>query len=244
MKREMLLEAIGGVNESLLAETEQRVHGVRQNLRWMALVPAAVIALAISVAAATGLISVPILDSKITEEETVSPIVFVDGSGIVEGGVMGYNVYMEIEAKDNAPETVETVYTMNLPKQWDYEFSFGEFIGSEDWFQSGWFLSTYKEIQLNQYTFDMAERNFGENYVDRLWSMPKNAQVKSEIVTMAGMEMLRVTIPAEGMDRLINADGETRLYWSDGEYIMRLEYPSELTDEEIIAMLSTLHEMP
>lgn len=242
MKQEMLLEAIGGVNESLLAETEQRMHGVRRNLRWMALVPAAVIALAISVAAATGLISVPIIDSKITEEETVSPIVFVDGSGIVEGGVMGYNVYMEVDAKENAPETVESVYTLNIPVRQD-QVTYSYYQDSTE-YQSGWFLSTYKLIQLNQYTFGMAERNFGENYVDRLWSMPKNAQVKSEIVNLAGIEMLRVTIPAEGMDRLINADGETRLYWSDGEYIMRLEYPSELTDEEIVAMLSTLHVIP
>lgn len=242
MKREMLLEAIGGVNESLLADTEQRVYGVRRNLRWMVLVPAAVIALAVSVAAATGLISVPILGSKIIEEETVSPIVFVDGSGIVEGGVMGYNVYMEIEAKENTPETVETVYTLNIPVRQDQvTYSYYQDLTE---YQSGWFLSTYKLIQLNQYTFDMAERNFGKNYVDRLWSMPKNVEVTSEVVNLAGIEMLRVTIPVEGMDRLINADGETRLYWSDGEYIMRLEYPSELTDEEIIAMLRTLHVKP
>lgn len=242
MKREELLEAIGGIDESLLAEPAQDTWTHRRTMRWMILVPAAVIALAISVAAATGLISVPIIDSKITEDETVSSIVFVDGSGVVEGGVMGYNVYMEVDAKENLPETVKTVYTMNLPEQWDHAYSM--YVGSEDWAQSGWFLTPYKEVQLNQYTFEMAERNFGRNYVDKLWSIPKDAPVKSEIVTMAGIEMLRVTISAEGMDRLINGDGETRLYWSDGEYIMRLEYPSELTDEEVVAMLNTLHVMP
>lgn len=242
MKREELLEAIGGIDESLLAEPAQDTWTHRRTMRWMILVPAAVIALAISVAAATGLISVPIIDSKITEDETVSSIVFVDGSGVVEGGVMGYNVYMEVDAKENLPETVKTVYTMNLPEQWDHAYSM--YVGSEDWAQSGWFLTPYKEVQLNQYTFEMAERIFGRNYVDKLWSMPKDAPVKSEIVTMAGIEMLRVTISAEGMDRLINGDGETRLYWSDGEYIMRLEYPSELTDEEVVAMLNTLHVMP
>lgn len=241
MKREMLLEAIGGVDENMLADMEKGQRGVRRNLRWMILVPAAVIALAVSVAAATGLISVPIIDSKITEDETVSSIVFVDGSGIVEGGVMGYNVYMEVNAEKNAPETVKTIYTMNLPEQWDHAYSM--YVGSEEWVQSGWFLTPYKEVQLNQYTFGMAERNFGKNYVDKLWSMPKDAPIKSEIVTMAGIEMLRVTISAEGMDRLINADGETRLYWSDGEYIMRLEYPSELEDAEVIEMLKTLQIM-
>lgn len=242
MKREILLEAIGGIDESMLAATEKQQPCVRRKMWQMIAIPAAMIALAVSVAAATVLISVPILRGGVETNETTSMLAVLDGSTVIQGGINGYNVYMEVDAEETAPEKVEIPYTMKLPDQWDQIA--GYYVGSDEWFQASWWLNPYKSVQLNQYTFAMAERNYGQNGVDRLWSMPKDAVVTSEIVNMAGVEMLRVTISALGMDKLVNGDGETRLYWSDGEYIMRLEYPSEISDEDIIAMLSTLRVEP
>lgn len=236
MKQDVLLRAVGGVSEALLAETEQGVYNRHKGVKWI-LIPAAIIALAISAAAVSGLRNVPVLGIGMEEEETVSLLAIVDESGVVSGGVNGYNVFMEVEADIDAPVDVETIYTMDVPEQWDcVHYN----VGGGDWFQTVWWITSFKTVKLDQYTFDMADRNYGKNYVDKLWSMPHGA-ANYEIIDFAGVKMLRVKISAQGMDKVVNADGETKLYWSDGKYVFKLSYPSEMDDKQIITMLNTWH---
>lgn len=238
MKREELLEAIGCVEESLLVETEQSVQRPRRSLWRLALVPAVAAMLAISVAAATGLFSQPINDSEIVAGEAESPVAAVDGSAITDGNIVGYRVCMKVEMDEDPPRIIERTYCLTPPEGWwacDSVNGWGVDV------MTVWFRESYDQILLYQRTLEAAEVNFGENGVDRLWSMPGDVVLCPQVVTMAGLEMLRLDIPAEGMNQLVNGNGETRLYWSDGEYIMQLCCPSWMSDGEIEELLATLY---
>lgn len=237
MTREELMQAIGGVEETMLMETEKTIKRPVRRMWRLALVPAAVMLLAASVAAA-GLLSRPIADSEICTDEAVSPVAEVDGSAIVSGEIVGYRVCMEVEFDLDAPQIIERTYSLTPPEEW---YCCGSI---NDWgfdVMTDWFLGTYDHLQLYQRTVESAENNFGKNGVDRLWSMPKEVNINQKIVTMAGLEMLRIDIPSEGMNQLLNGNGETRLYWSDGEYIMTLRCPSWMADNEIEELLATLY---
>lgn len=242
MKREQLLEAIGGVEEALLMEAEQ---GTQQPSRrgWrLALIPAVAAMLAISVAAAAGLFGRPITDSRLITEATLAPVKQVAGEKIFSGGVAGYKVRMEVEVDQDAPDQIAgEFYGLELPEAWQL-LGRGYGTNMKDRVQTVWENGPYEQIYLEQYTtWHYENSNQGEHCVDMLWSMPDSVEVTSEIVSMAGLELLRVDIPGEGMDRLINAGGETRLYWSDGRYMLELHYPSRITDGEIETLLNTLY---
>ena len=57
MKKEQLLEAIGGVSEDMLLESEQRTHRSGKTVRRIVLVAAIVAALAVTAVASTGILT-------------------------------------------------------------------------------------------------------------------------------------------------------------------------------------------
>lgn len=248
MKKEELLEAMSFVSEDMLQETEAKPRFSGKMLGRLILVAATVAALAISVAAATGLLSRPIGEVGIVENETVAPFEMDAEGNIILGGVKGQKVTMQVEIDPDAPGYLEEIYHIEPSAPWKSAGGAGSgslyihYTWDKYWEVEG----KPGRLRLHQSTTSNYINNVsGENVVDLLRGLPAGTELTTEKVTMAGMEMLKLTIPElpgydENKGHLFCAGGETRLYWSDGRYLLQLDYPYWVTDAEAEKLLSTL----
>ena len=79
MKREDLLEAMGYVDEALLADSDT-VKARRGSVLWKVVAAAAIVALtSVTALAASGLLSRPVEGGGIVTEGTISPVTFSAG---------------------------------------------------------------------------------------------------------------------------------------------------------------------
>lgn len=249
MKREQLLDAIGSVSEDMLMETEQTVRRSGKSVRRIILVAAAVAALAITVVASAGVFSRPIGETGIVTDETVAPFEMDAQGNIILGGVEGQKVTMQVQIDPDAPSYLEEIYYLELSEQWEDAGGAGggdtyTYFAWERWWETE---GKPGRLRLRQSTTSNYTSGFGgENVVDMLRGLPANTELTTQKVTMAGLETLKLTIPElpgydESQGHLYCAGGETRLYWSDGRYLLQLDYPYWVTDAEVEKLLQTLH---
>lgn len=249
MKREQLLEAIGGVDEGLLMETEATARRQRIGLGRVALIAAVVAALGITVAAASGAFSRPIEAVDVISGETVAPFDMDAEGNIIPGGIEGLKITMDVQIDEAAPEYLEELYLIEPPEGWNNDGM--ETVSGRYWLcgwdQILWQTGKSGRVKLEQSTV----HNYlaSGHQVDSLFRLSEKDGVSIRKAHMAGLEVLKVTIPAlpwydEGDGHLYCADGETRLYWSDGQYILKFTYPAWVSDAEAEEMLSTLHTEP
>ena len=249
MKREELLQAIGGVGEEMLREAEGTVRSTGRTWGRIALVAATVAVLAGTVAAATGMFSRPIGDTGIISGETIAPFDMDAEGNIIAGGVVGQKVSMEVEIDEDAPAFFEEIYYLKLPEDWKDAGGGGAGGGYEiSYMRQDWQIDGKPgRLRLHQsVTGNYVAGVEGENCVDMLHGLPANVELTTQKVTMAGLEILKLTVPElPGYDETKGhhfcAGGESRLYWSDGRYLLQLDYPYWLTDAEAEEFLKTLY---
>lgn len=248
MKNEQLLDAIGGVDETVLLQSEQAGVGRRFSLGRVALIAATVAALALSATAASGLFSRPITDIDVISGETVAPFSMDANGNILPGGVQGLKITMDVDIDEDAPTYLEEYYLIDLPEPWQ---SYG--MGTPDgrywlrsWDHIWWQEGRSGQVELTQ---SLVVNYLAHNQVDSLLRLSEKDGVTARKCHIAGLEVLKVTIPKldwydEGDGHLYCAEGETRLYWSDGRYILRLIYPVWVSDAQAEEILSTLRKEP
>lgn len=250
MKRDQLLDAIGGIDEAFLRESEQSAVRGKKTLWRIGLVAAIVAILGITAAASSGIFSRPIKGSEIVTGETVAPFDMDAQGNIIPGGVEGLKITMEVELNADIPEHLEEVYHMEAPSDWQ---TYGGYGGPSDryWLWS-WYQDWHQEgkpglMRLSQQI--ATSYRAGDHCVDSLLRLSEDDGVTTQTVRVAGLEMLKVTIPElpwydESDGHLYCPEGETRLYWTDGDYMLRLTYPNWVSDAEAEAMLKTLNKEP
>lgn len=249
MKREELLEAIGTLDENLLLEAEQQFHRKPVNLGRIGLVAAIVAILAITAAASAGVFSRPIGDVQIISGETAAPFDMDSNGNIIPVGVGGLKITMDVEVDGDAPEHLEEFYLMDTPEGWQ--------TGGVGTPYSRYWLSCWDQIWWQEGKTDRMEltQTTAHNYkasdhqVDSLLRLSAEDGVTAGKAEIAGLEMLKVTIPALTQKEMAGSypycvDGETRLYWSDGKYILRFVYPAWVSDKVAETMLSSLYTKP
>jgi len=249
MKKEELLEAMSFLSEEVLQETEVKHRWNGKAVGKLILIAATVASLALTATATAGLFSRPIGEVGLITNETVSPFE-MDGEGnIIMGGVNGQKVTMQVEIDPDAPGYLEEIYHIEPSAPW--KSAGGASSGS---LYIHYTMDKYWEVEgkpgrlrLHQSTAsNYIEGVSGENVVDLLRGLPSDTMLTTEKVTMAGMEILKLTIPElpgydESKGHLFCAGGETRLYWSDGRYLLQLDYPYWLSDAEAEQLLQTLN---
>lgn len=253
MKREDLLEAIGNVDESLLAESEELTMGRKTPALWRLAVAAAVLALTtVTAFAAARLLSRPVEGGAIVTEGTVSPVSFVRGDIYPEPQV-GLKVVMEVEVDEDAPRTLEEIFHLKLEGAWTEHFRSSGGNGFEyNEHTAVWKMAEKTgEVRLKQTAVSGYVNGVnGKNVVDCLLELPLDTAVTAEVVTLAQRQLLKVTIPAVELEGYADQsvayyrDGETRLYWSDGRYLFRLDYPVWVSEAEAEEMLQSLYSQP
>jgi len=246
MRKEQLLEAVGNVDEQLLVQAEKTVNRHRVVGRF-ALIAAIVAALAITAGASAGLFSRPIKEHKLLEDETVAPFDMDADGNILPGGVKGLTVTMEVAFDNDAPAWIEEFYRLDPGDPWQYAGGGGAGDGYEFGFmRTDWQIEGKPgRLRLHQSVASYYTQS-GNGSVGTLEELTPNDGVSAETVEMAGAQMLKVTIPAlkdyDGIQYC--ADGETRLYWTDGKYILELDYPSWVTDQKAEKLLESLYLEP
>lgn len=254
MKREQLLEAMGGIDEGLLLESERTAPKGRRLFGKVLLAAAVIGALALTAAAATGLFSRPIGESEIITDETIAPF-FMDSEGnIIMEGMEGLKVTMEVAVNEDAPDVLEEFYVLEMSDKWTQLGGGGS---GDGFFYYSNFIEWQKgdlpgRIRLSQeITYYYEEDIYGENCVDTLAKLNAEDGVTAETTTFAGISVLKVTIPAlprykdgPSIDGYYCVDGETRLYWTDGDYMLMFAYPEWMSDKEAEQLMLSLEKQP
>ena len=242
MKTEQLLDAMGSIDEAMLLQSEQTAKIVGRPVRRLVLIAATVGLLAISVAAATGLFSVPIGKTKVDGDAVIAPFEMDAQGNIVPGDVRGVQITMEVTAAADAPDYLEKVYHLELSDAWQWCGGnsaggiYTYFARETHWKQEG----RPGELRLSQ---SVIEKGKETQVVDQLHKLPENTPLSACKTQMAGLEVLKLTIPElpgyEGTKYC--AGGETRIYWSDGHYLLRMDYPYWMSDAQAEKLLQTLN---
>ena len=244
MKKEQLLEAIGEVSEDMLLSCEQTPSKSTRILRRLVLVAAVVGLLAITAAAGAGLFSRPIGETDVVFGETIAPF-YMDAQGnIIPSGVKGIKIVMEVQVDPDRPDYLEEIYHLELSDTWQWSGGSGGmglytyFAWSDCWAQEG----KTGELRLHQSVIDKTEET--QLVVDLLEKLSVDVScLSAEKTKVAGMEVLKLVIPAqpgyEGTKYC--SEGETRLYWCDGQYLLQMDYPSWVSDKEAEKLLKTLN---
>lgn len=250
MKQEQLLDAIGGIDESFLMEAEKGVYRGGKAIRRVFLAAAIIGALALTAAAVSGLFGRPIEDSQIVTGETVAPFTMDAEGNILQEGAAGLKVSMEVTVNQDAPNTLEEFYVLELPEEWRIAGGGGAGDGYR-YYTHGyeWKKGNLPgRIRLEQevtsyYTDDI----YGENCVGTLPKLTAEDGVTGEITEFAGIPVLKVTIPAlpryaddPSIDAYYCVDGETRLYWTDGNYMLMFAYPQWMSDGQAARLMLSL----
>jgi len=197
-----------------------------------------VVVMGVTAFAAARLLSRPVESGGIVTEGTISPVTFIGGDIYPEPQV-GLKVVMNVEVDADAPAYLEEIYYLTMPEGWTGRAS--------TWGKSTYLYSSMeyvwkKDGKAGEVRF--AQGLVGDyiasgHVVDYLHELPLDTEVKTEVVQLADRELLQVFIPPVKIDGYVDPnvvyyeDGEYRLYWTDGRYMFRLEYPSWMTEAEV-----------
>lgn len=250
MNKDQLFDAIGGIDEGFLAEAQMKAKRSTGTLRRVLLAAAIIGALAVTAMAASGLFSRPVEDGDIVTGETVFPFYMDEKGNIITEGAAGLKVRMDVTVNADAPEYLEEFYVLDMSEEWKiagggsagdgyvwhsngFEWAKGDLPGKVRLWQDA----------VSYYTVG----TYGENVVDTLPKLDERDGVTSEITEFAGISVLKVTIPKLTRfvgDPNINAyycvEGETRLYWTDGDYILMFAWPAWMPDSEAEQLMRSI----
>lgn len=275
MKQEELLRAIGALDESMLLESEGYFPRPKR-LLWRAVTAAALIGIMAVTAAAVGNLFLDLNHAPSSlEKQDITWVSYeinkdgTPGEELARDSQSGILVRLEIPTNPDAPILLKSAYVPTAPGHW---VSCGAGFATTDRMLSQFTLvwepsadedgivdsvigpecSVEDTVSYHQYSAYFYNKEIGgKNVLDVLSTIPDQVEVTSRIVTLGGISMLRVDIPAFSLTiedqlqtnsiSLYMASGETRLYWSDGNSIFDLVCPGWMEDSEIEAFLNTLH---
>lgn len=155
-----------------------------------------------------------------------------------------YAIEIEIEAAENIPDTIETVYLpAEIPENWQ---------GQEVVINSARMTLTahwdiisdtgYKPVIYQQWPLDPEDKSI------QVFADP-GAEVETCQHTIGKLSVLEIASPAnpqavqaEGMDHpvVFTTGGNREFYWSDGVYLFRLYVPYDLEFSDVEGVISSL----
>lgn len=226
MKNEKLFEAIGGLDDTMIAEAETTVKKHTRRIGWKVVLVAAIIAgLAVSAGAAP-LIRNALLGGKMETDDTswFTPTNPVDGSS---HEIRQFEITLDVDMDKDAPKEIETFYVPRIPE--NVPQYLGRIYGNNS-AQYGWYS---KDSDQGFFFCQQAGGSIRKEDLDyHMYAVPGD-QPMAELRTFAGIEGYLVAAKPVG-----DEDGDRVFFWSDGDYLFRLEVPYEYTDaqlEEVIA---------
>lgn len=228
MMREDLLEAIGNLDDKILAETEATASTAsRRTIRRVVLVAALVAGLAVS-AGAVPLIHSAVQGGTMKTDETAyfTPTNPANGES---HRTQRHEITLDVQFDEAPPEQIEMHYMLSaVPDK--YTQYHGQLYRGARTAQFGWkseegngviFFTQHAAGTLNEY--DLRVSVF----------TPYGQIPKHGLRVIAGIQGYLIEEPAGA-----GLAGSRRFVWSDGAYLFCLEVPVEQTDEELNQLLT------
>lgn len=215
MNEHDLFKAIGAVDDQQLLECEAPTSRRRLRPLGKALLLAAVIAVLSISAMATPSIYNALKGSDLRWNNHLY-------NGFPEDQCGGYELFLDIDADENAPRTLEQPYipTAILSTDTGYCFCYEDL-----------FLYWRGEYRFEQYVLP---ENTDTTYNALIRTIP-NAKVITEIRNYAGFDVLEVIFDdTTNGERISNR----QLYWSDGSYLYYLTLPLDADAEQILSTMT------
>lgn len=231
MKTEKLFEAIGNLEDAMIAETELIKESRNGRIGWkVALVAAVVAGLAVTAAAAP-LIRNALKGGKMETEDTVwlSPTDPVDGTSYE---MRHHEITLEVEFNEDAPGSIENYYiTPEIPDEFTQYL--GHVMKDGVCTQFGWIVEgSDRDICFYQWAggCDALEDALTVNVTTAPDVVPEHG-----LRTFAGIQGYLVEGPTLGRNY-----GEREFYWSDGDYLFCLQVPCDFTDAQLEEMVASV----
>lgn len=232
MKKEKLFEAIGNLDEEMLAETEEVTQIRTRRIGWKAALVAAVVAgLAVTAAAAPLIRNA--LKGGTLEPETQAGFTPTNPITGDSQAFVWHEIMLDVEFNEDAPRSIETYYMIpEIPEEFtnqDLGHIYKDAI--EAWF--GWRVpGTDRDIRFIQWAgkHDAIEDVLSVNVTTAPGVVPVHG-----LRTFAGIQGYLVEEPTLGENY-----GEREFYWSDGDYLFCVQVPCDYTDAQLEAMVASV----
>lgn len=255
MKQDKILEAIGQLDEALLAESEKFIYAQPKRMISRAMTLAAIVAMLALTAVGAGfaLKSKPV-DAKLSQMPFQGYY--------TDDGATGIEVALEMEIREDLPVKLETVYAPQPPAGWvpggviatrEGDPKQMALLGEADYNRLRCLWIPEGDVQDQRVMYMQMPVSNGYNrdrvYVETLGPVAEGRALSDSKQIIAGIEAYVLTV---GQDKNAqwpeNAvlfghpmpDGERRFYWTDGAYVFLLACPLGMTDGEVAAFMETL----
>lgn len=226
MKNEELFEAIGGLDDSMLAECKNTVERRTGRMGWKAVLIAAVLTGLAVTAVAAPLIHNALKGGKVETDNTVwwSPTDPADGASYE---LREHRITLDVEFDADAPKAIKTYYIPQIPE--NLQLYHGHIYKDSMSAQFGWKGDGY--IFFSQ---EAGGSLLTKELVEYVFTVPGDAP-DTGLRTFSGIEGYLIRVDAVGDEQ-----GEQIFYWSDGAYLFRLEVPLDYTDAQLEALVTSV----
>lgn len=253
-----LMDAIGGVDEELLAQSEEPGPGLRTSFLRRVMLVAAILAVGAVLLGAMHLMGVPITEFRLTGG---TGSVEMDGKLAITGPQKSVRIEMEFPVAEDVTHNMRCVYLPRLSEDWGRASggcgSTGVGVNEVQSLNLSWHLPGMAEGEFFGFYQESAyyyTETFDEVFGDLVASvsaLPETVTLTAEDEMLGAYHVLRVTVdPVRHLTfeqqivgntiSSLMPDGEVMVIWSDGYHVFQLHYPAWVPDETILAFMESL----
>lgn len=238
MNADKLFQAIGELDDGVLMGADETPRRNRR-IGWkVALVAAVVAGLAVSAAAAPAIRNA-IFGAKVEKDKHV----WISATDPADGSSYEMNVYdirLELEVDENAPDSIEVFYVPEVPEELVQIKGHIHPLEGENALTQFWWINeeTDSDIFFSQQAGgSLTPEDLTEHVSTALGGAPS-----TKLCTIAEIDGYLIDVRPVGD----GIGGDRIFYWSDGQYLFRLEVPYEYSDaqlEELVASVQPVEDI-
>lgn len=258
MTRDELLDAIGGVDEEFLVQSEETCLGRQAPVLRRGLLVAAIVAVCAMLLGAMHLMGVPITEIRLTGG---TDSVEMNGKLVISGPQESVRIEMDFPVADDVTRNMRCIYLPNLSDDWGVASgscgSTGIGVNEVNSLGLTWMLPGMAEGEYFWFYQESAyyhketyDEIFGD-MVSSISALPETVTMTAENELLGPYHVLRVTVDPvrhlTGEQQTVSntrgglmPDGEAMVIWSDGYHVFHLRYPTWVPDETILAFMESL----
>lgn len=222
MKSEWLFEAIGQLDEQILAQTEEKTMKHKHIIGKSLLIAAVIMGLAITAMAAPVIFNA--LKGAKVEKDHTSWYTPTNSAGH-SYEVRQYEITLDVEMNENAPNTIDVFY---LPTVDDAVEQLYGFHNEKGLVQYGW-MTRAGYVYFQQIAGGVYDPETNKEYAT---AVPSDVP-KAQLMQYADAQCYLIEEKPVG-----DFDGMKTVIWSDGDYLYRLEVTFNYTDQQIEKMVA------
>lgn len=262
MTQKDLLDAIGGVDDDLLAQSDE-VLPIRRSIPRRIWVIAALIAIFGILVGAIYVTSVPVDGIRLVSQgDGTDAYMDENGRVSIDGPQERVTIHMDFPVNDDTTWAIRQGYLPQVPEDWDTiwcGWSMTALNGFPDTLDQFWLRWESQDLDADEFIYyrqttayyhSMLRDTF-DGYVDSMRELYEGMTVTAKQETLGNFNILRVTVsevPESALESatiqysppLYMPNGEVRVYWADGDHFFLLRCPESFSDEQILALMESL----